>query len=923
MLGGMASAQEILNESFTSDNLPEGWTSIVGEDGSYEWTGYSYGYGPDYETGHAELYPGYEGVNNAWLITPMLEPSAENHILTFWISNVGYGCDFDATRMKLRVSTASLDTNDFTNTLATYLNTEIQADFPCTYNGEDWAKKSVDLTDFIGQKIYIAFQVLDNSLVDVGLDEVSGIPLFAYDNDASIESIDVIAEDFVQIGTDVRLRAIVKNKGKNKNPVTVSFSVDGIPVGSQRIDFASNPDTAYLDYSFENTGTYTVKASLPDDDDANNNTHETKVDVYPANFLFEDFHADSPFPPENWQFAVTNGNVDFSNEDYEGTGGALSTPGYLQIPYDYITASEDNPSISYSITPQLRPSPEYHTLSFYVQLAGSPYGEGTTSFEVLLSETTASTEDFAIQLAQYEATENEADLDAYEWAYREIDLTDYIGKDVYVAFRVEDPGLSSWYVDEVKGLPLSIFEKDARVRMLALEDPYRYYFSGDEIRLKAIVDNPGLENLDGLHVELQVNGQAHSGTTGTDGTVQLPTVLKGNYTLRVSKAMFDEHTEQIEIGEDKTALSCELKESLTAPVAVRAMNQDNQVQVNWYSAYGTGSYPHYVTWSTGQVYSGIGQESGLNFSAAHRYEPYDIEDFRIKGTYVTKIRFFACGTYGEVPTIASFSVAIWDGSEGTLVYEQAVPDEEIVWDGWTEITLNTPYFIDGSKTVYIGYICNCTSGWPAGVDLGPVVRGKGNLINIDGGWMQLTGLATSMEYNWLIEAYCTDAEEAEMEKAEAKAEDFVQSYGVYRLKQADLYKPENWTELAPGTTQTSLTDNISGLDDSYYLYAVRAIYATGQSDYTFSNIIGKGLGNESSEAVASTMTAHPNPNHGQFSLDVPFEGDFRIFDRDGRIVMNRHLTEGRHWMDITLPAGNYLMLLVSDKATSTGKLIIL
>lgn len=222
MLGGMASAQEILNESFTSDNLPEGWTSIVGEDGSYEWTGYSYGYGSDYEYGHAELYPGYEGVNNAWLITPMLEPSAENHILTFWISNVGYDCDFDATRMKLRVSTASLDTNDFTNTLATYLNTEIQADFPCTYNGEDWAKKSVDLTDFIGQKIYIAFQVLDNSLVDVGLDEVSGIPLFAYDNDASIESIDVIAEDFVQIGTDVRPRAIVKNKGKNKNPVTVS-----------------------------------------------------------------------------------------------------------------------------------------------------------------------------------------------------------------------------------------------------------------------------------------------------------------------------------------------------------------------------------------------------------------------------------------------------------------------------------------------------------------------------------------------------------------------------------------------------------------------------------------------------------------------------------------------------------------------------
>jgi len=40
-------------------------------------------------------------------------------------------------------------------------------------------------------------------------------------------------------------------------------------------------------------------------------------------------------------------------------------------------------------------------------------------------------------------------------------------------------------------------------------------------------------------------------------------------------------------------------------------------------------------------------------------------------------------------------------------------------------------------------------------------------------------------------------------------------------------------------------------------------------------------------------------------------------------VMERHLTEGTHSMDVSLKAGSYLMVLVSGTRQATGKLVIL
>ena len=198
------------------------------------------------------------------------------------------------------------------------------------------------------------------------------------------------------------------------------------------------------------------------------------------------------------------------------------------------------------------------------------------------------------------------------------------------------------------------------------------------------------------------------------------------------------------------------------------------------------------------------------------------------------------------------------------------------------------------------------------------------MLNVDGSWITLTGLQAELDYNWMIQVYCTDALEAGVDASKAGGDaDFVKSWTVYRLTDGQQNAPDKWTELASETTDMSLSDNLSGLADDWYLYAVKAHYATGESDYAFSNVLGKGVGNEGLQAdELPALAVTPNPNRGQFSLELPFAGNLRIFDLQGRLVWSRDMSEGLHSMDLNLASGSYLLMLVSDGGQAQGRLVI-
>lgn len=417
----------------------------------------------------------------------------------------------------------------------------------------------------------------------------------------------------------------------------------------------------------------------------------------------------------------------------------------------------------------------------------------------------------------------------------------------------------------------------------------------------------------------------YNGTLGSDEKTDIPAVLKGDYVLRIQKEGFQDYIKEVSVDQSRTQLSGNvLQESLLSPLAVRALMQESeQVRVDWYSPMSTGIYPHYITWSKGEFYTGIGQgANAFNFSAAHKYTTFDLEEKRAVGGYIHKIRFYVAST-DQYPTQATFRVAIWEGEDGQQVYSQTVPANLISMNNWVEVTLTTPYHIDGTKTIMVGYICQATQGWVGGIDYGPAVRGKGNMINVDGTWMTVTALSPDLDYNWMIEAYVTDDVEVGNNSKNSDSKDFVQSYSLYRLRESDKDDFSRWTSLAANTAETTFTDNLSGMEDDYYVYAVKAIYSSGESPYTFSSAIGKGVGNETLEpAVVKTLSVLPNPNRGRFSVELPFEGTLYIYTIDGKQVYSCHKLSGFQNMDVDLPSGRYVVILDSGVEQAYGNLII-
>ena len=495
LLGGYASAQDMLDGSFTGNFPPKDW-NVESVAGSRFWS-VSWGGGAD-GGNYAVLYAQDAGtLNDAWMISPQVRPSAENHRLVFWTRKAA--ADTTAMTLSVYVSATGNSMADFSApALMSLRNTETEQDFSVS-----WKSDTLDLSAYEGQDIFVAFRVQDNS-VQLSLDEISGLPLSVFETDFRVNGLSLVPDNILFAGGEaVRLQALVENRVNEESSVTVSFSVDGQVVGTDVVEFDSAyTDTAYVEYAFAGVGTYAVRAFVPEDDNNINNEQTLSLQVYPENFLMEDFNANKPFPPAEWQAVVESGTADISQSS---TDAATSSQGYVLFSQAY-QASASSPSVRWLVTPQLRPDAENHTFSFYLR-RGSIWRTPTYSaVSVMLSASSADPESFQAELAKYECSAERDDLGNTSWQHFSVDLSEYQDRDIFLAFRVEDRNAVSWDIDEAGGLPLASFAEDARVRMLSLADPNRYWFAGDEVEILAVVDNYGTEDMENVAVSLGVNG---------------------------------------------------------------------------------------------------------------------------------------------------------------------------------------------------------------------------------------------------------------------------------------------------------------------------------------------------------------------------------------------------------------------------------
>jgi len=165
----------------------------------------------------------------------------------------------------------------------------------------------------------------------------------------------------------------------------------------------------------------------------------------------------------------------------------------------------------------------------------------------------------------------------------------------------------------------------------------------------------------------------------------------------------------------------------------------------------------WLKWNVSYDNNGIGNGQPIDYIVAARYTPADLVAQSINtGDMISIVRFIPY----HVPGI-TFTIHIYQGgtsatNPGTLMHEQVVT-QSVTAGVYNEVTLTTPFVINAAQELWVGYrlVLTQTAQYPAGVDAGPMVDGKGNLMYWNDAWttMAIAGGSNNLFYNWIIEAF--------------------------------------------------------------------------------------------------------------------------------------------------------------------------
>lgn len=281
-LTGNAIPKGLLNETFEGLTAfpPAGWRVINGG-GANTWVLYS----TDNITpaGSKCAAISYNtAAHNDWLITPQLRVTEEFKTLKFWTKN---GSTSFIDEFNLKLSTTGNDEANFTTTLLANVAPP-----------NVWKDYTVDLTDYVGQTIYIAFQAISADKLRLMIDDVSGIIINL--NAKDIEAVSIAGSPNPSVGVDAVYNVTVRNKGLEPvagGDYTVSIykevegddellgTVNGVNLGYQQQ--AVIPWTA----NFASEGSIKIYAVVNYDDDENlvdNTTPSINVTVFSASTVF-------------------------------------------------------------------------------------------------------------------------------------------------------------------------------------------------------------------------------------------------------------------------------------------------------------------------------------------------------------------------------------------------------------------------------------------------------------------------------------------------------------------------------------------------------------------------------------------------------------------------------------------------------------
>lgn len=339
-------------------------------------------------------------------------------------------------------------------------------------------------------------------------------------------------ETFTEVGSPSSSGNIftLKNSGPGNLVITSITGLDATPF-TTNIDTSislGNGQTHSFGFTFTPTQTGIWNATFTIN--TNGGSKSITLKGY-GNYFVESFEGVA-FPPDGWMLADVDG--DGNNWAQFSVAGTSHSGNNSAASASYVNESKDGLQTSrmantlrgaltpnnWLITPRLA-VPDDGVMGFWVAAQDPAYPQD--HYSVKLSTTTN-------QISAFTTTLFSETIMSGDWAYREINLNEYAGQDVYLAFQHHD--CTDWYVMKIDDVLLP-----------PLAAPLLYGNITGRVR-KAGTD----EYLEGVNISVA----GRNFTTAEDGSFTINDIVVETYTLTASKTGYVTYSSQVTIVENQT-----------------------------------------------------------------------------------------------------------------------------------------------------------------------------------------------------------------------------------------------------------------------------------------------------------------------------------------------------------------------------------
>ncbi len=410
-----AKAQFLLQEGFESATLPTGWTIIDNDGDGFNWfptmsttENYSYHSGSgcitsaSWDSDEGALTP------DNWLITPAINLTS-NATLTFWV--VGQDPSYAEENYSVYVATS--------NTVAAFTATTAVLTGVST---DTYTQKSVDLSAYTGQTVYIAFRHHITS--DMFMLNIDDVEIFALPTNPTITVVPT-AIDFGIVGmpgnsvSTANITAYNLTAGITATTAApFEVSADGTTYGTTAT-IAQAGGTLYVKYTPTTAGTDSGTVTL-------SSTGVNNVTISLTGSGLDCSNTPWPYTCNFDNDAVIQcwTTVDVANDAEEGYGEIVFNTENGYASYGYLA---DNPANDWLISPILNVPATGGVASFDYRVAGSSYPEKYSVYVITTGQTYAN----ATQVVPTQTVTNT------DWGTQYVNLSSYAGTAVQIGIKVE------------------------------------------------------------------------------------------------------------------------------------------------------------------------------------------------------------------------------------------------------------------------------------------------------------------------------------------------------------------------------------------------------------------------------------------------------------------------------------------------------